>query len=158
MDNRKNLKFKIHGIDHIAIATNDHKSAEYFFEEILGLNYLGSEDVQSQNTTTRMVSSCHDSHSTLMDTHIQTKLEFVKGLGEQNPIKSYLEKKGGSGVHHIAFRVDNIYNAIDDLIDKGVKMINSSPIEGASKCLIAFVHPKQTGGILVELVQKIKKT
>ena len=165
-ETKKQSSFKIYGIDHIAIATNKKSDARHFFEDILSLKYLSSEDVVSQNTHTRIISSYNDNNVSTVNNNdkqkppsLPTKLEFVSGISkDNNPISKFLEKKGGSGVHHIAFRVDDINLAIEDMIKKGIKMINEKAITGTCNSLIAFVHPSQTGGILVEFVQKSTST
>ncbi len=85
------------------------------------------------------------------------ELEFLETTEPDGPIGRFIEKNGGrNGIQHIALRVDNIENAIADLMAKGVRMIDEKPRYGAGGSAIAFIHPKATGGVLVELCQRMK--
>ena len=78
---------------------------------------------------------------------------MLEATSEDSPISNFLEKRG-NGVHHIAFLVDNLEIALKDLAESGIELIDKSPRIGAEGMLIAFLHPKSTGGVLVELCQK----
>ncbi|MBQ48887.1 MAG: hypothetical protein CMP10_15975 [Zetaproteobacteria bacterium] len=84
------------------------------------------------------------------------RLEILENQqGEEGPIAKYLEKKGG-GIHHVALNVDDVLAAIAELQSHNIQMIDTAPRKGAHNTLIAFVHPRSTGGILVELVEESK--
>jgi methylmalonyl-CoA/ethylmalonyl-CoA epimerase len=85
------------------------------------------------------------------------ELEFLETTTPDGPIGKFIEKNGGrDGIQHVALRVDNIENAIADLMAKGIKMIDEKPRYGAGGSAIAFLHPKATGGVLLELCQRMK--
>ncbi|MDU6497169.1 MAG: VOC family protein [Veillonella sp.] len=85
------------------------------------------------------------------------ELEFLETTTPDGPIGKFIEKNGGrDGIQHVALRVDNIENAIADLMAKGVRMIDEKPRYGAGGSSIAFLHPKATGGVLLELCQRMK--
>ena len=138
---------KILGISHIGLAPKDVAGSENFFQAILGLKNFGSEDVTDQKTRTTFFASNHDADN-------PTRLEILQDLADGNgPVGSFIAKKGG-GIHHIALAVENVEEAIAFLLDKGVRMVDESPRDGAHQTKVAFVHPKSTGGLLVELVQE----
>ena len=136
------------GISHIGIAAKDPKKSAWFFKEVLGLPFEGEELVAPQKTNTIMFGSQTQSGGS------QSRLEILENQeGEDGPIKKYLEKKGG-GIHHIALQVDDVKSAIARMLEFEVEMIDQTPRDGAHKTKIAFVHPRSTGGILVELVEE----
>lgn len=144
---------KILGINHLGMAAKDPEVARRFFTEILGLPFLGDELVKEQHTMTTMINSAHPTDST---TGPQTRLELLRPEpSDQGPIAAFLGKKGG-GIHHIAFTVASIEDTLAFLKEKGVKMIDTEPRQGAHKTRIAFVHPHATGGFLVEFVEETK--
>lgn len=148
--------FSIVGIDHLGIVPKDIKQARWFFASVLGLPDRGSEIVASEGVRVQMLTSKHDApHASVQaeETTKDPKLELLEPEGATNPLTSYLEKKGG-GIHHLAFRVTDIRAAVAYLKQQGVLLINETPRSGAHGSEIVFVHPKSTGGILVELVAK----
>ena len=82
----------------------------------------------------------------------ESRIELLEGTSPESPISKFLEKRGG-GVHHIAIAVDDIQSALADLKAKGARLIDETPRTGADGCLVAFIHPSSTGGVLLELVQ-----
>lgn len=126
-------------IDHIGIAVNNLNQAVEVYKNILGFEYLGEEIVEDQGVKIAKF-NCDGVH-----------LEFLEPISDQSPIKKFLETKG-QGIHHIAYKCDNITEQIELLKQKGVKMINDIPKEGSGNTKIAFLHPKSTI-ILTELVQ-----
>ena len=84
------------------------------------------------------------------------KIELLQATNENSPIAKFIEKKG-EGIHHIAFAVDDIESEIARLTEEGFKMIHEKPKKGADNKLIAFLHPKSTNGVLIELCQDIKE-
>ena len=132
--------YKILGIEHIGIAMRTNDEIKYFLDLLPGLSYVGREVVLDQK----------------VDTHIyqtkDSKIELLNSIEENSVIDKFL-KKNRNKIHHIALRVDNILNAINELKNAGIDFINEEPSIGAENCKIAFIHPKSTGGILFELCQ-----
>jgi methylmalonyl-CoA/ethylmalonyl-CoA epimerase len=133
--------FKTLKVDHIGIAVKDLAQAKKFYSEVLGMEALGEETVEQQKVKVCFY-PCGDS-----------EIELLESTSPDGPIAKYIEKNG-EGIQHLALRVDNIEAAIADLKTKGVRMIDESPRYGAGGASIAFVHPKATGGILLELSQR----
>ena len=136
-------------IDHIGIATNDLESASHFWK-LLGL-IQGSEDetVIEQGVTTRFFSTSQPDNS--VEEH-PPMVELLKPTSVDTPIGNFLAKRG-PGIQQLCFRVEKLQQLIDYLLDNGIQMINAEPKLGAGGSQIAFVHPKSTGGVLVELKQ-----
>ena len=132
---------KVLGIEHIGIAVKSKNKMSNFFENILGIKNPITEDVKDQKVLTE-----------IFDT-TSGKLEILESTSENSPINNFLAKRGNA-VHHIALSVENIDEAILDLKNKNVQLIDESPRIGAEGFKIAFIHPKATDGILVELCQK----
>ena len=135
------MNFKILGIEHVAIAVSSLKEPSKVFGEILGIDNTSTEEVVDQKVVTD-----------IFDTG-KGKVELLEATSDDSPISNFLEKRG-NGVHHIAFLVDNLEIALKDLAESGIDLIDKSPRIGAEGMLIAFFHPKSTGGVLVELCQK----
>ena len=128
-------------IDHLGIAVNAIDEGKTFWSDIMGLDFAGSETVTEQKVTTGFF-PVGDS-----------EVELLESTAPDGPIAKYLEKKG-PGIQHVAFRVENIEDALAELKDKGVKLIDQKPRIGAGGAKIAFLHPKATGGVLVELCER----
>ena len=140
---------RVVGINHIGIAAKDPVKAKWFFGQILGLPYLGDELVREQQTHTIMFQSGAGLNAP------EARLELlVNEEGKDGPIKKFVETRGG-GIHHIALQVENIDEALVELKAQNIELIDQVPRNGAHHTRIAFVHPRSTGGILVELVQAI---
>ena len=135
------MNFKILGIEHVAIAVSSLKEPSKVFGDILGIDNTSTEEVVDQKVVTD-----------IFDTG-RGKVELLEATSEDSPISNFLEKRG-NGVHHIAFLVDNLEIALKDLAESGIELIDKLPRIGAEGMLIAFLHPKSTGGVLVELCQK----
>ena len=133
---------KILKVDHIGVAVNSIESSLKFFADTLGLKLEGSETVESQKVTTAFLPVG------------DTEVELLQSTAPDGPIAGFIEKKG-EGVQHVAFLVDNIEEALKELEAKGIRLIDKVPRMGAGGKKIAFVHPKDTCGVLVELCQKI---
>lgn len=127
-------------IDHVGIAVSDVDASLKFFTGVLGLASSETEDIKGQNSRVRFI-----------DTG-DAKLELVESLAPGSPIGKHLEKRG-PGLHHVALRVPDIHAAIARVVAAGVRMIDQEPRRGAHGSLIAFVHPGDTHGVLVELKQ-----
>ncbi len=132
-------------LDHIGIACNDLESSSTFWR-LIGLSQGGDELVEDQGVTTRFFSTSSEDPMT-------PKIELLEPTGPDTPIGKFLDKRG-PGVQQVCFRVEDINSMIDLLLENGVEMIDKIPRKGAHDSLIAFVHPKSTGGVLVELAQK----
>lgn len=128
------------GVDHVGIAVADVEASLKFFTGVLGLASDAPQDIKGQNTRVRFV-----------DTG-DAKLELVESLSPESPIGKYIDKRG-PGLHHVALRVTDIHAAIARVVAAGVRMIDQAPRRGAHGSLIAFVHPGDTHGVLVELKQ-----
>ncbi|MBP7254763.1 MAG: methylmalonyl-CoA epimerase [Negativicutes bacterium] len=133
--------FNVGRVDHIGIAVKDIEQAKKFYTEFLGMKALGEEVVEEQKVKVCFI-PCGDS-----------EIELLESTSPDGPIAKHIEKKG-EGIQHIALRVDNIEAAIADLMAKGVRMIDEKPRYGAGGAKIAFVHPKSTGGILLEISER----
>ncbi|MDY6824025.1 MAG: methylmalonyl-CoA epimerase [Thermodesulfobacteriota bacterium] len=132
---------KILKIDHLGIAVNAIDQDKPFWAETLGLSFEGTETVEEQNVTTAFLPVG------------ESEVELLESTSPDGPVAKYIEKKG-PGIHHIAFRVENIDEALAELKEKGVKLIDETPRNGAGGGRIAFLHPKATGGVLVELCER----
>jgi methylmalonyl-CoA epimerase len=128
-------------IDHLGVAVDEIESALKFWKDSLGLEHVHTEVVAEQKVKVAMLP--------VGDTNI----ELLEPTAPDSPVAKFLEKRGG-GIHHIAIEVDDIVEALKKLKDGGARLIDEEPKHGAGGCLIAFVHPKSTGGVLMELVQK----
>ncbi len=132
-------------IDHIGIATRGIQDAAKFYRDVLGLEVsedgAETEEVAEQKVRVAMLPIG------------ESRIELIEPTSEDSPISRFLEKRG-PGIHHIAVRVDDIRAALANLRDKGARLIDEEPRQGAGGCLVAFVHPSSTGGVLLELVQK----
>ena len=135
------MNFKILGIEHVAIAVNDLEKPSDLFGDLLGINHTSTEEIHDQ----KVITDIFDTGS--------GKVELLKATSDDSPITKFLEKRG-PGVHHVAFRVDNLALALEELSEAGVTLIDTEPRIGAEGMLIAFLHPKSTSGVLVELCQK----
>ena len=132
-------------IDHIGIAVNNLDNRTPFWVA-LGLILGEDEDLPNDGVVARFLSTSGESD-------IAPRIELLQATGPETPIGRFIERRG-EGIQQIAFRVDDIQSTIEILIDNGVKMIDENPRKGAHGSLIAFVHPKSTGGVLVEIVQR----
>lgn len=132
---------KILKIDHLGIAVKSIEDGKNFWTDILGLSLAGTETVEAQKVTTAFLPVG------------ESEVELLESTSPDGPIAKYLEKKG-EGIQHIAFRVDDIEAALAELKEKGVRLIDEKPRHGAGGAKIAFLHPKATNGVLVELSER----
>lgn len=132
---------KILKIDHLGIAVNSVDEGKKFWSDILGLGFNGSETVAEQKVTTAFFPVG------------ESEVELLESTAPDGPIAKYIDKKG-TGIQHVAFRVENIEEALAELKEKGVKLIDQKPRIGAGGAKIVFLHPKATGGVLVELCER----
>ncbi|PQB05436.1 methylmalonyl-CoA epimerase [Aureitalea marina] len=127
-------------IEHLGIAVKDLDAAEKMYEDLLGVQSYKREEVPTEGVTTSFF-KCGES-----------KIELLVGTNPNSPISRYVEKRG-EGLHHIAYAVDDIRSEIERLKEKGFVALNEEPKIGADNKLVAFLHPKSAGGVLVELCQ-----
>jgi methylmalonyl-CoA/ethylmalonyl-CoA epimerase len=127
-------------IEHIGIAVSNLEESIRFYEEKLGLKCYGIEEVREQKVRTAFFQVG------------QTKIELLESTDPEGPIGKFIEKRG-EGIHHIAFAADNIANSLSELASKEVQLIDKAPRMGAEGLKIAFLHPKSTGGVLMEICE-----
>ena len=127
-------------IDHIGIATQRIEDAAAVWRDALGLELDASEEIVSQGVKVAMF-AVGESH-----------IELLEPLAPNSPVGKFLEKRG-PGIHHIAVRVEDIRASLAKLKAKGLRLIDEVPRVGAGGCLVAFIHPATTNGVLLELVQ-----
>ena len=135
-------------IDHIGIATENIEQASKFWK-LIGMKPGEDEINLEQDVKIRMFYGNNENGET---TH--SKVELIEALSENSPIAKFISKRG-EGIQQLAISVVDIDELIKNLIEKGVRMINKKSMEGAEGHKIAFVHPESTGGVLVELVQRV---
>lgn len=140
------MAFKVLNVDHIGIGVSDLAATKEFYKNTLGIEHLPEDEVVEEQKVKVSFFPCGDA-----------ELEFLESTTPDGPIGKFIEKNGGrNGIQHVALRVDNIETAIADLMEKGVRMIDEKPRYGAGGSAIAFIHPKATGGVLLELCQRMK--
>ena len=131
-------------LDHVGIAVGDIAAAVAFYRDALGLEIDAPEEVASQRVRAHFIPVG------------ESALELLEGTSEDSPITKYVAKRG-PGIHHLTLRVPDIRAALARLKEKGVRLIDESPREGAHGSLVAFVHPSSAHGVLVELKQRIDR-
>ena len=129
-------------INHLGIATNGIDDALKFWADALGLENVQTETVEDQKVRVAMLPIG------------ESRVELLEPTSDDSPISKFLEKRGG-GIHHIAVEVDDIEASLAKLKAQGMRLIDESPRIGAEGCLVAFVHPAASGGVLLELVQTV---
>jgi methylmalonyl-CoA/ethylmalonyl-CoA epimerase len=130
-------------INHIGIAVHDIEEAAKFYTQHLGLTMGGIEEVPEQKVKVAFLPVG------------EVRIELLQPTSPESAIAKFLEKNG-PGIHHIAYQVDDVTGAVEGLKSKEVKMVDQTPRKGAHETLIAFLHPKASGGVLTELVQETK--
>ena len=127
-------------VDHIGIATRQLDEALTLWRDALGLQVTSTEDVTEQGVRVAMLPIG------------ESQIELLEPLSPNSPVGKFLEKRG-PGIHHVALRVTDIQAALAKLKEKGTRLIDETPRLGAGGCLVAFIHPSSTNGVLLELVQ-----
>ncbi|MFV8341370.1 methylmalonyl-CoA epimerase [Flavobacterium sp. XS2P39] len=130
-------------IEHIGIAVNDLETSNIVFEKLFGVPAYKSEEVESEGVATSFFNVGPN------------KIELLAATNPDSPIAKFIAKKG-EGIHHIAFDVEDIVLEIERLKKEGFVVLNEIPKKGADNKLVAFLHPKSTNGVLIELCQEIK--
>ena len=129
-------------MDHIGIAVSSLEEGAKFYKS-LGFTQMHIEDVPTEKVRVGMFELKNNS-----------RIELLEPMGPDSPIQKFLDRRG-PGIHHICLRVPDIESVLADLKRAGVQLIDQTPKAGAHNCRIAFVHPKATGGVLIELSQKV---
>ncbi len=137
------IRVKMRKIEHIGIAVHNLENSNELFSKLFGQAAYKTEEVASEGVKTSFF-MCGPN-----------KIELLEATNENSPIAKFLEKKG-EGIHHIAFDVEDIYSEIERLKLEGFTVLNEIPKKGADNKLVAFLHPKTTNGVLIELCQEIK--
>jgi methylmalonyl-CoA/ethylmalonyl-CoA epimerase len=130
-------------IEHIGIAVSNLEEASVIYEKLFGAPAYKEEEVASEGVKTAFFSSGPN------------KIELLEATNLESPIAKFIAKKG-EGIHHIAFEVDDISAEIERLKNEGFIVLNEIPKKGADNKLVAFLHPKSTNGVLIELCQEIR--
>ncbi|OUR99146.1 methylmalonyl-CoA epimerase [Gammaproteobacteria bacterium 42_54_T18] len=131
------------GLDHVAIAVPDLEKSIKRFAEDFGLDFKGSEAVEPAKTQTAFFPISG------------TQIELVHPLNGEGPVQTYLDKKGG-GLHHICFKSDDVQADMTRLTEKGYIFLSDAPKPGAHNTKVAFIHPKCTDGVLIEIAEHPK--
>lgn len=129
-------------IEHIGIAVKNLEASNELFAKLLGTSHYKIEEVESEGVKTSFFMNGPN------------KIELLEATNPDSPIAKFIEKKG-EGIHHIAFDVDDIVSEIERLKSEGFTVLNETPKKGADNKLVAFLHPKTTNGVLIELCQSI---
>jgi methylmalonyl-CoA/ethylmalonyl-CoA epimerase len=130
----------IKGLDHVAIAVDQFEEGIRRFAEDLGLQLSGTEDVEGAKTSTAFFPVKG------------TQVELIHPLRGEGPVAGFLEKRG-PGLHHICFETDDIEAEMQRLDAKGYRLLSERPQPGAHGTRVVFIHPRSTGGVLIELVE-----
>ena len=132
---------KIIGIEHIGIAVKNIKEASPFWDHVLQISHSTTQDVDEQGVITD-----------IYDTG-QGKLELLQAKYPDSPVARFLDRRG-PGIHHICLQVEDIDEAVQDLKSKGIQLIGNGTSVGAEGYKVVFIHPRSSGGVLVELAEK----
>lgn len=132
---------KISKVDHIGIAVKDLDEALKLYRDILQLEVTGVEEVPDQKVKVAFIPVG------------ESKVELLEPTTDDSPVAKFIAKRG-EGIHHITFRVDNLEKALEEAKAAGIRLIDETPRLGAGGAKIAFLHPKSTGGVLLELCQR----
>jgi methylmalonyl-CoA/ethylmalonyl-CoA epimerase len=129
-------------IEHIGIAVKSIETSNLLFEKLFGAPAYKQEEVASEGVKTSFFMNGPN------------KIELLEATNSESPIAKFIEKKG-EGIHHIAFDVENIISEMERLKNEGFILLNEVPKKGADNKLVAFLHPKHTNGVLIELCQEM---
>ncbi len=132
---------KVKHLDHIGIAVKSIEQAGKFYTDMLGLRIEDIENVPDQRVNVAFLPIT------------DSEVELLESTEPDGPVAKYIDARG-EGVQHIAFRVENIEEALKELKEKGVRLIDEKPRKGAGGAWIAFIHPKETNGVLVEICER----
>jgi len=132
---------RVKKISHVAVAGSDTEQARILYNDILGLNFSGSETVEREGVTTHFYDIG------------ESNVELLEPLGPETPVGKFLEKRG-PGLHHIALEVEDLDGYVSQLKKAGITLLSDAPQLGAHDMRIIFIHPKSAGGVLIELCEK----
>lgn len=125
-------------IEHIGIAVKNLEKSIKFYENVLGLKCYAVEKVEDQKVTTAFFQIG------------ETKIELLESTQSDGPVAKFIEKRG-EGIHHLAFKTNDVDSSLKELKEKDVKLIDENPRKGAEQLDIAFIHPKSANGVLIEI-------
>jgi methylmalonyl-CoA/ethylmalonyl-CoA epimerase len=128
-------------VEHIGIAVRDLCDAKKIYCELLGLECTGEMTLPERGVRVAFLETGN------------TKVELLEGMGEESPVSKFIERHG-PGVHHLCFEVNDIERVLSELGESGLRLIDEKPRPGAEGKLVAFLHPKSTSGVLIELTEK----
>jgi methylmalonyl-CoA/ethylmalonyl-CoA epimerase len=128
------------GLDHIGVAVDSIDSMLPLYEQLLGLELRKRRTVKAHRIKTALLAAG------------ETTIELMEPLNKESTVSKFLEKRG-QGIHHLAFRVTNLENMLERLKKKGIVLIDETPRTGVEGGKIAFLHPKSTGNVLIELCE-----
>jgi len=128
-------------IDHIGVAVKSIEDAKRIYQDMLGLSIAEVEEVVEQKVNVAFIPVG------------ESEVELLESTSPDGPVAKFIEARG-EGIQHVAFRVENIESALQELKDKGIRLIDQTPRKGAGGAKIAFIHPKETGGVLIELTER----
>ncbi|MBM4762216.1 methylmalonyl-CoA epimerase [Bacillus sp. B15-48] len=129
-------------VDHIGVAVKSIEEALPFYTDVLQLELLGIEKVESEKLKVAFLKVG------------ESKIELLEATSPESAVAKFIEKRG-EGIHHIALGVDSIQDRINEMKEKGIRMIQDEPKIGAGNAKVAFMHPKSTGSVLFELCEKM---
>lgn len=132
-------------IDHIGVAVNSIAEALKFYRDQLGISLLGEEEVPEQKVRTAFLPVG------------EGRIELLEPTDPEGPVSKFLQSRG-EGIHHLALRVTHLEEVLADLKAKGVRLIDEKPRSGAHGARVAFLHPKSTGGVLLELCERTEES
>ncbi len=129
-------------VDHVAVAVRSIEESLRFYRDLLGLEHIGDEEVAEQKVRVAVLRAG------------ETRVELLEPTAPDSPVARFIDKKG-EGLHHIAFRVDGIEGELERLAAHGTRLIDAHPRVGAEGARIGFIHPAASGGVLIELVERV---
>lgn len=132
-------------IEHLGIAVKDLAAANELYTSLLGRSPYKEEEVESEKVLTSFFQTG------------ESKIELLAATAPESAIAKYIEKRG-EGIHHVAFRVEDIHAEMDRLRKQGFRLLNEEPKRGADNMWVCFIHPKSANGVLVELCQPIENS
>ena len=130
-------------IDHLGIAVRSISDSLAFYREVLGLELSGTETVEDQGVNVALLPVG------------ESRIELLEPFSEDTPVGRFIARRG-EGLHHVCYEVDDLASKIDDLVSRGVRLLDGYPRRGAEGKLVAFLHPASANGVLVELVEKAR--
>ena len=134
------MQIKDFPLDHIAVAVFDLDEATERYAKLSNISIIAEEVVESQKVKVRFLQQADH------------KIELLQATGPDSPVARFLKKRG-EGIHHLAFRVEDIYTEMERLLKEGFQLLQDQPVTGALNKWIFFIHPKSMGGVLVEICQ-----